>query len=73
MEFFSTFMELFKSGDTVSKGVMIWGGLVGLMASLRTLLIIVAPMTKTKMDDKLAGIFTKMYNFSAKMTDHKTK
>lgn len=71
MDLLLKLLELFQNSDGLSKAALIWGGLVGVVASIKTLLAIIAPLTDTKLDDKALGIFTKIYDFGSKLTNHK--
>lgn len=71
MELLAKLLELFKTGDSLTQLALIWGGVVGVVASIRTLLAIVAPLTDTKLDDKALGVFTKIYELGSKLTNHR--
>lgn len=73
MNILNAIMGLFSSGDTSDQTLILIIAAVTVINSLRAFLVILAPMTKTKVDDKLANVFTKVYNMTARLTDHQKK
>lgn len=73
MELLQRFVGFFQNTDHASQAIMIWAAFVGLIASLRSLLVLIAPLTKTKLDDNCASWLTKCYDVLAKTIAHQKK
>lgn len=73
MEIFQRIIGFFQTTDNASQAIMIWAAFVALVASLRSLLVLIAPLTKTKLDDKCASWLTKCYDVLAKTIAHQKK
>lgn len=71
MDLFLKILSFFQTSDKLTQATIIWGAAVGVVASIRTLLALIAPLTDTKLDDKALGIFTKIYDLGSKLTNHK--
>ena len=70
MELLLKLLEFFKATDGTSKLMLLWAAFVGIVMSMRAFLVILAPMTKTTIDDKMLGLISKVYDMIGKPISH---